>query len=257
MLKWNTIHQLCLLSLCTLLLFHSGCKKDGTVVTGPNNNQPPPPTPVQTLALTSATPYTSSTLPGKYSIDQQTNYWSVIGLRPPSTADYDLKLFRDSLFVTALDSSQADVGEVDFVVGDFNHNTLGKYYPHVAMYSGSGSYAVEWEDGNDQLTVPGTTAAITWTNTTIVKVWDVNLTGGTARTFTVRVTSGTADIGAALFGSNGTTYYGRRSGAAIEADAGGNGLTESFTYTPSTTDWYGFVVWTNNAASATITIQVQ
>ena len=210
------------------------------------------------VGLASATPYTSSVLPGKYSYNQQTNYWSVVGLRPPTTADYDLVLFNDSTYTTKLDSSVEDVGKVDFVVGDYNHNPLGVYYPKAVMYSGTGSYAIEWEDGSEQLSVPGTSPAVSWGNTNIVKVWDANLTGGTRYTITLNVVSGSADFGIAMFKSNETTYYGKRGGggAAALADAFGNGQGESFVYTPSATDWHGIVVWSNNAASATFTIQV-
>ncbi|HCV42897.1 MAG TPA: hypothetical protein DGH68_05400, partial [Bacteroidetes bacterium] len=208
------------------------------------------------VALLNASPISSSTLPGRFSFNQQSNYWSVAGLRPPSGADFDLTLYSDPSLSTQLASSSLTSG-VDFVVGDHNFSPLGLYYLKVVQYSGSGVYTVEWEDGPDMLTVPGTIGPISWGSTTVAKVWDVQLAAGVSHTFTLTMSSGTANVGIALFRPSGAAYYAGKSAAVASADANGSGQGESFSYTASTSGYHGFVVWSNNAASASFTIRVQ
>jgi hypothetical protein len=209
---------------------------------------------VSVVSLANATPYTSTVLPGSYSFNQQTSYWSVVGMRPPSTADYDLELYDDPSHTNSLASSELEAGYVDFIVSDHNHSRQGLYYVEVLQYDGNGAYTIEWESGNEELTIPGATGPINWGSATVVKVWDALLTGGTMYRLTLNMNSGTADVGIALFQSNGTTYYAGESSSVVSADINGNGQGETFTYTPPTTDYYGLVVWSNNAASASFTI---
>ena len=207
------------------------------------------------MALSSAISYTSSTLPGLFSFNQQDVYWSVTGLRPPPGVDYDLQLYDDPSYSSQLASSVRGAGEVDFIVGDHNHSREGMHYPKAVRYGGSGSYTIEWESGQDALTIPGTTNAIFWGSTTVVKVWDVSMAVGTHCTFTLNMVSGTADMGIALFRSDGSPYYAGRTAAAASADSHGSGQGETLSYTAPATDWYGVVVWSNNAAGASFTIQ--
>jgi hypothetical protein len=230
----------------------TSCKKDETIITQPPSTNLPNGGTV--VGLANATPYTSTVVPGNYSFNQQTEYWSVVGIRSSSTADYDIVLYNDSLHADSLASSELD--GLDFIVGDhnLNHDRMGLYYVKVIQYSGSGAYTVEWESGNEQLTIPGVTGSITWGNTTVVKVWDATLTAGRTYTFTLNMTSGTADVGIALFRSSGTLYYAGKDSFVQSADENGNGQGETFAYTAPATDYYGFVVWSNNAASANFTI---
>lgn len=72
--------------------------------------------------------------------------------------------------------------------------------------------------------------------------------------FTLTTSSGTANVGIALFRPTGAAYYAGRSAAVASSDVNGNGQGESFRYTTLTAGWYGFVVWNNNAAGASFTI---
>jgi hypothetical protein len=195
-------------------------------------------------------------LPGRFSFNQPTNYWSVAGLRPPTGADYDLSLYNDSALTSQLAVSNLTTG-VDFVVGDHNFSRQGLHYLKAVRYSGSGAYDIEWENGPELLSVPGTSAPINWGNTAVVKIWDVQLAASTNYTFTLTTSSGTANLGIALFRPTGAAYYAGKSAAVSTADANGNGQGESFSYTTTTAGYYGFVVWGNNAASASFTIRVQ
>lgn len=248
--KPTVTFSLVLPSLIGLILFSTGCRKDETIITEPQNTNPPGG--VSVVSLANATPYTSTVLPGNYSFNQQTDYWSVVGVRPPSTADYDLVLYNDSLRTDSLASSELD--GVDFIVADQNHSRKGLYYVQARRFDGTGAYTIEWESGNEQLIIPGVTGPVNWGSATVVKVWDVALTGGTTYTFTVNIVSGTADVGIALFRSNGSPYYAGESSSVISADVNGDGQGETFSYTATSTDFYGFVVWGYNAASASFTI---
>ena len=209
------------------------------------------------MDLLNATPVTSSAQPGHYRFNQTNNYWAVIGVRPPPGSDYDLHLYLDNLDSTLLASSSYTGTVVDFIAGDYNHSPLGYYYPKVTLFNGSGSYTVERENGTEQLSSDGTTGTINWTSSNVVKVWDVYLTAGRQYRFTLNMISGTANVGIALFKSTASAYYAGRSSNAAIADAGGSGGGETFTYTAPASDWYGFIVWSNNTAGASFTVSAE
>ncbi|HLF15625.1 MAG TPA: hypothetical protein VI932_12130 [Bacteroidota bacterium] len=218
-----------------------------TMIAAPAWSQPP-------TALTDATPAFGTADPGYYSLDQQNAYWSVVGLR--STSDYDLTLFSDTGYTFSLAVSSERGSAVDFIVADHNRAGTGLYYPRVDRFSGTDAYTIEWEDSSDALT-PGTPVDVSWGSTSLVKAWDVDMLGGTLYQVSVSVVSGTANVGIALFSSSYTGNYQGLISAIGSADAAGNGQSEIFTYTPGIPDRYGLVVWSDNAASAELSVSVR
>lgn len=200
--------------------------------------------------------YSSNTVDG-YVIAQKTNTWCAIGLRSPAGSDYDLLLYGENNHQYLLTSSSMDSPAVDFVVADYNHNQLQNDYVQIARFAGpENSYRLHWESGAAMLFPDGVVRSGTWSASNVVRTWDVPLFSGETITFTLDITSGTPDLGMGLFKSNGSVYYAPRSSGQWLCDAGGAGVTETYTYTVPATDVYGLVVWSNSYASGDFTIQI-
>jgi hypothetical protein len=77
---------------------------------------------------------------------------------------------------------------------------------------------------------------------------------GVRKYFALKPTSGDADLGMALFGSDSatsSTWYQGRSQYAVQVDNPGAGLNEFMNYQSAVDDWFGLVVWNNGATSNT------
>lgn len=190
-------------------------------------------------------------------VHQNDTAWGVVGLRSPSTADYDIQLFGDNNHRYLLASSSYGGQTVDFVVGDYNHSPLGNDHVQVDRYSGaSDDYRMNYESGSSVLYPDGLARAGTWSAESVARVWDVPLFAGETVTFVLDVTSGTPDFGMSLFRSFGDDYYAGRSSAQWTRDASAAGGTETWTYTVPATDVYGLVLFANNYADGAFTIQI-
>jgi hypothetical protein len=82
------------------------------------------------------------------------------------------------------------------------------------------------------------------------------LTAGETVTFSLLNPSGNLDFGMALFRSNGSSYWAGRASAAWQVDVSGIGGGESYTYTAPVDDVYGLVVWANNTADGSLSLQL-
>lgn len=190
-------------------------------------------------------------------VSQRWNAWAVIGLRSPATADYDLQVFTDNTHNVPLGSSAWGTGQVDFVVGDYNHNVVGNEHIQLIHYGGSTeSYNLTFESGGEVLYPDGIVRPGSWGWYNTAMVWDVPLTAGETLTFTLDV-PGNLDMGMALYKSNSSTFFaGRGAGHVAYADSYTLAGDESFTYTVPSDDVYGLVIWSNNSADGSFTIQV-
>lgn len=201
--------------------------------------------------------YTHSYDPGCYEYYQDVNYWSVVGVRPSTGTDYNIRLYSDANYSDLLASSARSGTAVDFIVADYNHSPKGWDYPKVIRYSGSGSYKVEWENGVTFLLAPGVNGTYSWGSGHVVRVWRVYLAAGETFKYTLNITSGSCDLGMALFKSSGASYYAGRSAAVWEEDDNGSGGDEVKTsYTAPSSDWYALVVWCNNNSSGNYQIVI-
>ena len=191
------------------------------------------------------------------SISQRWNCWYVVGIRPPSTADYDMTLYGDNKLDFLYASSSYGGSTIDFVVGDCNHSPIGIEQIGLSHYSGDwGTYNLSWEGGNEMLYADGIARNEWWWNGHVVRVWDVPLHGGETVTFNLTNPSANLDFGMALFKSGGTYYWAGRPAAQWQQDALGIGGAESYTYTVPEDDVYGLVVWSNNAVDGYVEIQI-
>jgi|GEM_PF-4401723 len=213
--------------------------------------------------LSSGFAISRSSNPGLYQYYQTAYNWAVVGVRPPSTSDWDLKLYGDACFST--DSlkaiSAAGQGFVDYIVADYHYIPSLQYdYPLVQFFNGTGPYRLEWENGSDVLSFPYVSPQYSWSAGTVVKIWDVYLSAGQTVVCSVKVLNGTTfDPGLALFRPTGQPYFaGRYGGAVATAGSNGPGQSEGFTYNnvPSSGN-YGLVLHSNNEDYGVYTIQVQ
>ncbi len=188
---------------------------------------------------------------------QSTNYWFAVGVRP-SSGDFDIALYADTLFGGSILASSGRTGtDVDFVVADCNHSPDDKWYGvYVDEYS-SGSATVEYEDDSDMLS-EGSNGPYAWENSDdqydVVECYDVYLQAGNTYTCTLR-TYGSAPDGIALFKSNGSSYYAGRSQAV--RDVGVSGGRAIFTYTATSSDYYGIVVYATTAGTGNYYVKIR
>ena len=190
-------------------------------------------------------------------LSQRWNNWYVAGVRPPATADYDITLYGDNKHDFPYASSTYGTGVIDFVVGDCNHSPIGNEHIQLSHYSGDwAGYNVTWEGGDQMLFADGIQRSEWWWVGDVVRVWDVPLNAGETITFNLTNSSANLDVAMALFKSNGAPYWGGRPQAQWQKDVSGVGGGESYTYTVPSTDVYGLVVWSNNAADGWIELQI-
>ncbi len=180
--------------------------------------------------------------PQTYTFVQSNNYWTALAVRPFPGSDWDIRTYTDAApadpgcLGAILGSSVGGTSVLDFVVGDFNHNPTGMYHVSANLFSGSGIGIVEWDSGADQIPVNGSPVSHYTDEWDPIQVWDVLLTAGTTYYFAYRPDPQLLNTRIFLFGNPANApYWTGRSGRLVESTGG-------FTYTPSTSDWYGVVV---------------
>jgi len=197
----------------------------------------------------------SSTVDNEFKFLQSSGYWAVVGLRPDPGSDWDLSLYSDSCGTGTENSySWSYEDSTEFVVADYNHSPTGWEGVWIGRWSGTGDARVEYENAADALVI-GSNPGLDWPTDDVVKIWDINLDPD-VYTFELAITSGGADLGIAIFESNGSAYYAGRWEAVAAGDAGGGGVDESCVYNALQTDWYAVVVWSNTPDPATFDINV-
>jgi hypothetical protein len=195
--------------------------------------------------LTSGQFQASGFSPQTYTFVQPDNYWTAIAVRPFPGTDWDIRAYADApgnpgCLGGILASSVGGTSVLDFVVGDFNHNPTGEYHVAANLFSGNGIGIVEWDGGADQIPVNGPMVTHYTDEWDPIQIWDVFLTAGTPYYFTFLNDVGLINTKIFLFGNpSNAPYWTGRSGSLVET-------SNSFAYTPSTSDWYGVVV-TNEA----------
>jgi hypothetical protein len=207
--------------------------------------------------LTTATPLLRPTpLPHNFSFRTTSNYWAVVGIRPTVDVDYDLQVYDDFDQSTPLSGSFAGKGTIDFVAIDSNRRTVGDdYYPRAYVYAGSGGYLVELSQPNEVL-FANSLLVVTMRTSNIVLVRDTFLDAGTPVTFTVTPFNSGQDPELFLMCSDASTpasFVQGRASAIASSTGQPPGQPESFTFTPTVSQWYGVVV-TNKAGSGNLSL---
>jgi hypothetical protein len=190
-----------------------------------------------------------------YRYDTHFAFWSVVAIRPPATADYDLLLFDDRDQKQQLEDSALLAGHVDFIAVDSNagRRPLGDYYPRVQRLNGAGDYVIDLADSGSLLVSTATRAMGV---NDIVAIWDVCLAANEQVTITVTPSDPSQDAQLFLMRSelgNPSTHVRARSAAVASATGQGAGAPETITYTAPEASCHG-VVLVNRAGAGTYTI---
>lgn len=187
--------------------------------------------------------------------NQRWTSWSAIGVRSRGTANYQLDVYADNNHRWLNASSSMPGQEIDFVVGDFNHNVLSQDHIRLRRVSGTGQYVLAYESGTGMLYPDGVERAGSWANYNVVRCYDVPLIGGETIGFTLDIDTPGLDMGMALFRANGE-YWAGRAAAQWEEDDWPAGLSESYVYTVPSDGVYGLVVWSNNEVAGDFSITI-
>lgn len=188
--------------------------------------------------------------------NQRWNSWSAIGVRSRASSAYNMRVWGDVNRNHYLALSALPGGEVEFVVGDFNHNNLGQDFVELYNTGGNGQYVLSYESGTGIIYPDGVERNFSWDALNVVRCYEMPLIAGEQIQFQLDVDTAGLDLGMALFTSNGEEFYGGRSASMWEEDDWPAGISESYTFTVPETDVYGLVVWANNEADGNFSIQV-
>ncbi len=187
-----------------------------------------------------------------HQFNQVDSYWTAVGVRS-TTSDYDITVGGNTLgsfpaCVGDIKASSTGVGLVDFVVGDFNYNTIGTYYVHNHDFSGPGGADVEWDSGADLLTPDAAPISRSSGPGNVLEVWDVFLAAGQTYNFAFNPTSSDAHM--LLFRNPvAGTYWAGRGAAQFD-------VTGCQTYVAPATGYYGVVVTNETGNPLTYTLGV-
>jgi hypothetical protein len=175
-------------------------------------------------------------------------YWTVFSLRPYFADAGSIWLYGDDGYTTTtLKANDQNATGVPFIVGDFNHNPLGVYYPRYRRTVGTvQGYDVEWEGGSEGFVYSG--SVIThdqfFPSHHVADAFDLYVSGGQSLRIDVQDLGGDdIDIGIAVFGSNGAEYWGTKDNAMALADVNPTGGSETVTVNFPQSDWYGIVIF--------------
>jgi hypothetical protein len=195
--------------------------------------------------------------PHRYRVDTSVLFWSVVAVRPPVNADYDLRVYDDPELRQQLSQSLVGSGGVDFVAIDSNQGgrPLGDYYAEVSTVNGTGDYRIQFAHGPNLLRPE---EKFTMGDDQVVVVRDHCVDAG--QQFTVTATPDSAGQDAELFimSSDGSRpEVASRTQAAAQSANHGPGEAEgvSFTAPGPGVDCYG-VVLVNKAGNGTYTLSV-
>ncbi len=207
--------------------------------------------------LVNGTPVSASDTLHRYYFNSTTvpTVWSVVGVRPPSTVDYDLRLYQDAAGTNQLAASTQTGSAVDFVVADFHYSPTNTYYPTVRSRGGSGTYWTEWRASADTIPTGGISNTITWNANEVVRVFELRIYDLQTQPLTLVKTSGSADFGFAVYSSNNTSYFAGRDDALATTTT--SGAIQTLNFEAGNVSWYAVVVWNNNNLPGTFTIANQ
>ncbi|MBN2175195.1 MAG: C39 family peptidase, partial [Bacteroidales bacterium] len=205
--------------------------------------------------LSSDVKVNTTTDPDYYQFNNSYATWCAVGVRCNTAGEnWSMRMYSDNTFTTELISSSYTT-PVDFIVMDRHHMT--SLYRGIKAYrfSGSNTASVEFEGDQETFTV-GTNPAYSWTAGDVVEMFDVYLTPGIYN-FNLDITSGTADLDFALFGSTDAVYYKNRNSYFALSNSGAGGVDESFTIGVTTADYYGLCIWANDANTASYVVSIE
>lgn len=191
--------------------------------------------------LVSGTPVSQGRNPVYYKVPDNENSWVVVGtLKHNDSPVMGLKLYDSINLGTQLASSEYS-GVMNLIAIDRNHLPDNEYGLKVYNTNGYIGGFTEFEGGNNQLN-SGLNTGLSWSDLHSVKMWDLQLNPGTYL-ITLDMTSGSHNLGMALFSSQGASYIKNLSQAMANSDISPAGGDESFIVNISTADRYGLAVY--------------
>ena len=207
------------------------------------------------ITLTSDVAQTTTVDPTYYKLSHTSSTWGAVGIRTNnvSTNNWSMRLYDSDNFANEVEASTY-YENVDFIVFDQHHLTNILRGVKTYQVSGSGDARTEFEGYTETISV-GITTVHSWIANDVVEIWDIYLAPGTYK-FTMNYNSGSANLDMAIFSSNGGPYYQNR-GDYISHSSNSGTNDESFFVTITNYDYYGFIVWANDANSANVSILVE
>jgi len=181
--------------------------------------------------------------PYDYSINQTLIYWTVIGVIPTSPDDKDVLMFPSCGSGTPLATSTG-VNGTDFVVGDFNHNSLGTYYPRASYGDASSHYDVYWRNGGMIFPVSHTTVGSiggSGAGCNMIHIYDIKLEAGWEYKIELDHGLGAWSNASLFHNPSASAYWAGRYSSELETAA----PDPPVFYLAPETDWYGLVVFPN------------
>lgn len=173
-------------------------------------------------------------------------YWNVVAVQAADPSDdYDVRLYQlgsgpEPACASNELTNSARTHGTDFVIGDFNYNAYGSYYPRLNCFSGGcGGAYYAWRDGTllnvDASPVTHTATTSTIVASDIIQVFDVLLVAG--RTYHLNFRQTGDFLWKMLLFRNpaNSTYWAGRNDALIETDG-------CATFACQATAYYGLVV---------------
>ncbi|MCF8371348.1 MAG: T9SS type A sorting domain-containing protein [Bacteroidales bacterium] len=191
----------------------------------------------------------TTTDPTYYQINNTNSKWGAVGIR--SADNWSIKMYTSNTFATEAIASAYTVDN-DFILFDQHHLSNTTRGVQCYQFSGTATARTEYEGGTESLTL-GVSQTHSWTANDVVEVWDIYLAAGTYK-FTMNYNSGSANLDMALFSSyGGGPYYLNRNDYLARSTNSGT-ANETFFVTIPGGDYYGFLIWSNDANSASVTI---
>ena len=208
--------------------------------------------------LTNAAIYTRRTPepPQNFRYTTTSHFWSVMAIRPPVGADYDLKLYGTSdLSGSPLATSTTGSNSPDFVVIDSNpgRRALGTFYPQVYQFSGTGNYDLKYVQASSNAGI-GQTVSMFMSAGNPVAIWETVI--GASANVKIELTQPVGTNGELFLfcdtASSSTWVRGRPLATATAPQTGG---LETLTWAaPATEPGYCAVVLINKSGSGTYTV---
>lgn len=179
-----------------------------------------------------------------YTAEVVSGGWCAVGVRSAPGSDYDLSVYSDAGYDNIAAASQIRGETIDFVAVDGNREIPDKIFPKVEPYTGTSGYTVEWATRTSDLS-PGVAQTVSFTNQSILMVWDIDVSQPSHCGITVTPDPG-LDIGVTIIGStigDFTTYYQPRVNKIAEADINVSGGMERIDFVLPASGRYAVVVW--------------
>ncbi|MEI6576901.1 MAG: C10 family peptidase [Bacteroidota bacterium] len=207
-------------------------------------------------SMTEETEYTINTDPRYFKFSSPYFYWCAVGVRNNVVGeDWDIAMFDNENMTTLLATSSSNADIVDFVVMDGNH-AVGSTFRGIKAhrYSGSGSANIEFE-GNNEMLSAGNNGSYNWAAGEVVEMYDVYLTPGYYGISLIH-NSGTSNLDIGIFGSASGDYYQSRSDMIASSTLSGTNDEILYVHV-GVADYYGVLVWANDANTANYNIKVE